>query len=200
MKQPDLGIKVAELRLEKAMTQEKLAELCEVSTRTIQRIESGEVDPRTFTINRLNEVLGFDFGAGDLENENLWLAALHLSSMFSIVLIPLLIWSFKKKHSYKVDRHGRDVLNFQITITLLLFVSVICLTLAPFALIVRDAHSVSPIITESPRFGMLEVLVVGSVLPLFLIGFFTFYQGVKNTIRVLSDKPYHYPLSIKFVK
>jgi uncharacterized Tic20 family protein len=92
------------------------------------------------------------------------------------------------------------VLNFQITVTLLLFVSVICLTLAPFALIVRDAHSVSPIITESPRFGMLEVLVVGSVLPLFLIGFFTFFQGIKNTIRVLSDKPYHYPLSIKFVK
>lgn len=200
MKQPDLGMKVADLRQEKGMTQEKLAEMCEVSTRTIQRIESGEVDPRAFTINRLNEVLDFDFGAGELENENLWLAALHLSSIFSIVLIPLLIWSFKKKQSYKVDQHGRDVLNFQITITILLFVSVICLTVAPFALLYRDAHSVSPIVSESPRFGLLEVLVIMPLIPLFLIGFFTFYQGVKNTIRVLSDKPYHYPLSINFVK
>jgi DNA-binding XRE family transcriptional regulator len=46
MKQPELGLKVAELRQQKGLTQEKLAEMCEVSSRTIQRIESGEVDPR----------------------------------------------------------------------------------------------------------------------------------------------------------
>ena len=37
-------------------------------------------------------------------------------------------------------------------------------------------------------------------LPLILIGFFCFYQGVVNTIRSLSDKPVHYALSIPFVK
>jgi len=46
MNQPDLGLKVIELRQQKGLTQEQLAELCEVSARTIQRIESGEVDPR----------------------------------------------------------------------------------------------------------------------------------------------------------
>ncbi len=46
MNQPDLGLKVSELRQQKGLTQERLAELCEVSPRTIQRIESGEVDPR----------------------------------------------------------------------------------------------------------------------------------------------------------
>ena len=73
MKQPDLGIKVNEQRQQKGITQEKLAELCEVSTRTIQRIESGEVDPRSFTINRLSDVLDFDFGEESVENEALWL-------------------------------------------------------------------------------------------------------------------------------
>ncbi|MEJ2486176.1 MAG: helix-turn-helix domain-containing protein [Anaerolineales bacterium] len=198
MKQPELGMKVSELRQEKGMTQESLAEICEISTRTVQRIESGEVDPRLFTLNTLGEVLEFDFTAGDLENETLWLAALHLSSTLSIVLIPLLIWSWKKKQSYKVDRHGRDVLNFQITITILLFVSVLCLMLAPVALIVRDASNPPPI--GSPSLGVLEIMVIGATIPLFLIGLFTFYQGIKNTIRVLSDKPYYYPLSIKFVK
>ena len=48
MNQPDLGLKVAELRQQKGLTQEQLAELCEVSARTIQRIESGEVDPRAY--------------------------------------------------------------------------------------------------------------------------------------------------------
>lgn len=44
MNQPDLGLKVSELRQQKGLTQEQLAERCEVSPRTIQRIESGEVD------------------------------------------------------------------------------------------------------------------------------------------------------------
>ena len=199
MKQPELGMKVAELRQEKGMTQEQLAERCEISTRTVQRIESGEVDPRLFTLTTLGDALDFDFSAGDLENEHLWLTALHFSSTLSIVLIPLLIWSWKKKQSFKVDQHGRDVLNFQITITLMLFVSVLCLMFAPAALIIRDAQSPSPAI-EPSGFGLLEFMVIGATLPLILIGIFTFYQGIKNTIRVLSDKPYHYPLSIKFVK
>ena len=93
MKQPEIGIKVAERRQQKGMTQEKLAELCEVSARTIQRIESGEVDPRAFTINNLSKILEFDFGAAE-ENETFWPALLHLSSMFCIIFIPLLIWSF----------------------------------------------------------------------------------------------------------
>lgn len=37
MNQPDLGLKVSELRQEKNLTQEQLASYCEVSARTIQR-------------------------------------------------------------------------------------------------------------------------------------------------------------------
>ena len=33
MNQPDLGLKIVELRQQKGLTQEKLAEYCEVSTR-----------------------------------------------------------------------------------------------------------------------------------------------------------------------
>jgi len=37
MNQPDLGLKVSELRQQKHLTQEGLAGYCEVSARTIQR-------------------------------------------------------------------------------------------------------------------------------------------------------------------
>jgi len=77
MKQPDLGLKVSELRKEKGFTQEQLAEVCEVTPRTIQRIESGEVEPRAFTRNSLSNVLEFDLGKNDIENERFWVAALH---------------------------------------------------------------------------------------------------------------------------
>src|SRR5512147_399161 len=107
MNQPDLGIKVSELRQQKGFTQEQLAELCEVSTRTIQRIESGEVDPRAFTLNRLGEVLEFDFSEPGLANENFWLVILNLSSMIVMFIIPLLIWSWKKNVSIKIAQQGR---------------------------------------------------------------------------------------------
>ena len=51
MNQPDLGLKVVELRQEKGLTPEQLEEMCEVSPRTIQRIESGEVDPRAYSVD-----------------------------------------------------------------------------------------------------------------------------------------------------
>jgi len=91
--QPDLGLKVSDLRQQKGLTQEQLAELCEVSPRTIQRIESGEVDPRAFTLHCLGTVLEFDFGEENTANENLWLTILHLSSIFVIIIVPLLLWS-----------------------------------------------------------------------------------------------------------
>ena len=96
MNQPDLGLKIAELRQQKGLTQEKLAEYCDISTRTIQRIESGEVEPRSFTRNSLSNILEFDMSKEKTENESLWLAFLHLSSVFCIVFLPLLLWSWKK--------------------------------------------------------------------------------------------------------
>ena len=193
MKQPDLGLKVAELRKEKGFTQEQLAEDCEVTPRTIQRIESGEVEPRAFTRNSLSNVLEFDLGKSDLENERFWISALHLSSMFCIVLIPLLIWSWMKNRSYKIDKHGRQVLNFQITVTLALLTGALCLIVGLPAMLIFMEQG-------GGNITLMSTLALISVLPMILIGIFTTIQGVKNTIRVLADEPTHYPLSIKFLK
>lgn len=60
MKQPELGRKIAELRKSKGLTQEELVELCNISVRTIQRIETGEVTPRSYTIKTILSALGND--------------------------------------------------------------------------------------------------------------------------------------------
>lgn len=61
MKQPELGKRLADLRQQKNLTQEELVEACNVSVRTIQRIESGEVTPRTSTVRILLSALDADF-------------------------------------------------------------------------------------------------------------------------------------------
>lgn len=61
MKQPLLGKKITELRKQKGLTQEELVERCNVTVRTIQRIESGETTPRIYTIKTILNALGLDY-------------------------------------------------------------------------------------------------------------------------------------------
>jgi len=196
MNQPDLGLKVTELRQNKGFTQEQLAEKCEVSPRTIQRIESGEVDPRAYTLQCLSEALEFDFMADNTRNENLWLVLMHLSSIIPLLIAPLLIWTWKKNQSYKIDNQGSAVLNFQITMMLLLFLGGFLLMFIPAVL-----PFLGKAIDEAGiSMGFFELIVLCAPMPMMLIGLFCTYQGVVNAIRALSDKPIHYPLSIPFVR
>ncbi|MDW3194659.1 MAG: helix-turn-helix transcriptional regulator [Cytophagales bacterium] len=93
MKQPELGQKLIELRKDKDLTQEELVEACNVSIRTIQRIEAGEVTPRTSTIKIILAALGEDLSvfkeATDRMQNNAQLARsahwLQLAWIFGIV-------------------------------------------------------------------------------------------------------------------
>ena len=97
------------------------------------------MEPRAFTRNSLSNILAFDFGKETTNNQDIWLTLLHMSSVVCIVFIPLLLWSWKKDQSYKIDRQGRDVLNFQITLMLLLFGIALLFMIAPsIFLMVQD--------------------------------------------------------------
>ncbi len=58
MQQPELGRRLSDLRKAKNCTQAELVEKSNVSVRTIQRIEAGEVLPRMYTVRILLEALG----------------------------------------------------------------------------------------------------------------------------------------------
>jgi transcriptional regulator with XRE-family HTH domain len=61
MKQPDFGKKLIEIRKVRGLTQDELAAKCKITIRTVQRIESGLVLPRAFTLKVLSDNLEFDF-------------------------------------------------------------------------------------------------------------------------------------------
>jgi len=196
MNQPELGYKVLELRQLKNLTQEQLAEKCEVSTRTVQRIESGEVDPRAYTMQRLSDILDFDFEDHNPASENLWLTILHLSSAIVMLVVPLVVWSLKKDQSAKINTQGRQVLNFQVTMTLLLFAGVLLLVALPVGMVILDEANFTNL-EGGPVFILLSVC---APLPLVLIGIFSTYQGIVNAMRAVAGRPIHYPFSIPFVK
>jgi len=68
------GKQISEARKKHGLTQAELADKCRLNIRTIQRIESGDVTPRAYTIRIINEVLGTQVkidASQDLEDQEL---------------------------------------------------------------------------------------------------------------------------------
>ncbi len=80
MKQPELGKKIAELRKSQMLTQEELVEKCNISVRTIQRIEAGEVTPRDYTVKTIFGALNYDLNQVEIEpiDRSSWLERMFM--------------------------------------------------------------------------------------------------------------------------
>lgn len=70
MNQPKLGKKIFELRREIGLTQGELAENCNISLRTVQRVESGEVTPRSHTIKVIFSALDCELNNASINNSD----------------------------------------------------------------------------------------------------------------------------------
>ena len=123
----ETGKLIKELRIKKGMTQEELADKTEVSARTIQRIENGEVDPRAYTLQMIAKALEVDYNLfvgiePDEEQEikhvnaNNWLGLLHFSGIIPLIFPTVLIWYYKKDIIKGMSEHYRDVISFQLKV------------------------------------------------------------------------------------
>ena len=57
----DLEDKIKAARAQKGLTQKELAQRAKLTERTIQRIENHEVEPSVYSLNKISEILEFDF-------------------------------------------------------------------------------------------------------------------------------------------
>ena len=121
------GLVIKELRIKKGLTQEELADKTELSARTIQRIEKGEVDPRAYSLQMIAKALDVDFSLFMEEDEstaeveknekdNFILGMLHLSGLLPLFFPCILIWRFQKNKVKSIRAHFRDVIILQLTI------------------------------------------------------------------------------------
>jgi len=123
MHQPELGKKINDLRKAHGWSQEDLALEADINVRSIQRIETGEVQPRLSTLKILSDLLEYDLLEKESQEANLWLMLMHFSSMVPIVVVPLFIWIWRRNEDSRISEQGPDVINFQFTQMIFLFVS-----------------------------------------------------------------------------
>jgi len=166
--------RLKELRMNQGMTQEELAEKANLTVRTVQRIENGEVQPRAYTLQMIAQALNVEYSlladqVSDPEDTDTrkaddknWLALLHASGVFHLVLPTLLIFNHKKGTIAGMADHYRDVITSQLERLLVIIL--------PALLIYLFKDQPIP-------------LIIGFVVS----GLFS----VDNAIRVINDKPYN---------
>jgi len=111
-----------------------------------------------------------------IENRQL-LVLTHLSQLLDFVtgiggfLVPLIIWLIKKDEVFDMDRHGKAILNFRISMFIYLLICVPAILL----------------------FGL-------GILGFIVIGIFYLIFPIINALRASNNQPPNYPLSIQFLK
>lgn len=169
----------------KGYTQEDLANKTQVTVRTIQRIEKGDVNPHLQTVKLL--AVALEVEVEDLlpldnpKEETLqqkWLLLLHGIPLLGLflpifnILFPLFLWVHKREDHPIYYRQGVQVINFQISMTILYACSFIALL-------------------TIQGWGFFFFI---AVIP------FSLLVTVINIFRVIQSKSVYYPLSIPFLK
>lgn len=109
----------------------------------------------------------------DERSYSMWMHIAQFSGFifpFGSIVVPLIMWAAKKQESKVVDETGKHILNFQISLMILVVIS--------FALI---------------------IFLVG-ILMLIGIQIFEVIVIIIAAIKARDGLPYRYPLTIEFIK
>src|SRR5690606_9506330 len=159
-----IGTKITQLRKQKALSQENLAELSKVNVRTIQRIENNETTPRGATLKLICDTLGN-------------------------VILPLILWLTNKNKVQYTDEQGKNILNFQIIYSAIIFL------LLFFGALGKILH------TDSVTFGNVMISFEVTLVIVFLLGTINFFFPIINAIRISKGTVKNfYPTIIRFIK
>lgn len=199
MKNLILAKRVKELRNRRGFSQELLAENSGLGIRTIQRIENGETEPRGDTLRRLASALDAnpeEIIDWTITEDKGFLMAFNLSSLGFIlfpllgILLPLILWISKKGKIKHLNHISKEVLNFQITWTILIIVTYIYFIGSMYYLL-GQTGDISPAVLGNP---VIKISAFG-----FLYAY-NFILIVINAIRIDKERTVNYFPKVNLIK
>jgi len=147
-------------------------------------------------------------------NEKNLAAFTHLSTLsqycipFGNYIFPILIWSSKKDKSEFIDHHGKQALNFQLsmflyTLTLgLIALPIILATIfskVPLNAIINDDDFIINNFSVENISGIIIVAIV-AVLAFIGLKVAEFFLIIYASLKASNGERYKYPLTIPFIK
>jgi len=184
-------MRLKELRNQKGMSQEVLADISGLSLRTIQRIENGETNPTGESLKRLSNALNVnpdELIDWAIKDDKRYLTFLNLSALtflfFPIlgILVPFILWSSKKGKIKNINKLGKDLINFEITWTLILF-------FIPFLMFLFTKIGLLESLTLSIIFTIIGIMYLINLIFILL-----------NALRISNEKDVIYYPQIKFLR
>ena len=138
----------------------------------------------------------------------------HLSTLsqycipFGNYIFPILIWSSKKDESEFIDYHGKQVLNFQLSILLytlilaIIAVPIFIVTIfstIPLNVIINDHDFMAHHFSVGNRSGIIIVAIIALIM---FIGLKVaeFFLIIFASLKAANGEKYKYPLTIPFIK
>lgn len=116
---------------------------------------------------------------------------------FINILLPLYIWQRYKNRYHWVDIHGKESVNFQLSITLYIIISIICL------LLISPSCGIdfSKVATNDrlEKFKFAYFLGTGYFL-IFVISLYQTLCSITAAIQAYRGKNYRYSSTIRFLK
>ena len=183
MKQPALGKKILELRKLKGLTQEDLVEKCNINVRTIQRIEAGEVSPRSYTIKTILEALEVDSNEvfqKELEDaiqfSNDEISKLNSSWIVGIFYILVTIIGFFLEYSLWEDSTTQEELLMKIPYNII-FLIVLLLYLRGYYMLSK-VFKINALTQSVFAYFIIELIIAGMTLSVMFFDLDTSYSEI----------------------
>jgi len=200
MKNKELAQRIKELRNRRCFSQEELSEKTGLSLRTIQRIENGETEPRGDSLKRL--AMAFDVSPDEIidwtvQEDKGFLISLNLSALSSLlfpllgIIVPLIIWISQKDKIRKVNEIAKEILNFQITWNMFLFIGFIGIVFSSVYGIKMTGDINSTLITSMLTKNMLFLIVMY---------LYNLTMIIISAVRINNDKKVFYTPKIRFIR
>ncbi|NER15070.1 helix-turn-helix domain-containing protein [Leptobacterium flavescens] len=187
----NLAVRLKELRIRKGMSQEALSEESGLSLRTIQRVENNQTRPSGDTLKRLSDALNVnpdELIDWAIKEDKKYLVFLNLSALTFLffpllgILVPFILWTSRKGKIKNINKLGRDLINFEISWTIMLF-------FIPFLLFLFT------------KTGFIEDLSISFTLRIIGVMYFInlLYISI-NTLRISNEKDVVYIPRINFLR
>src|SRR5262245_8728386 len=128
------------------------------------------------------------------QNVRTWSMLVHLAALSvfiftpGLVLGPLLVWQIKKNELPEVDKHGKEAVNFQLTVVIVNIILMFVL----FGTIGSSFFWRSPVFMLGPGLG------VGFII--WCINLLSIILAVVAGLRANNGEFYRYPIAIRFIK
>jgi transcriptional regulator with XRE-family HTH domain len=193
-----IGTKIADARKNKGLSQEKLADDAKISLRTLQRIEKGDTSPHGDTLLRISQSLDVpieSFVEFGYKEDYPYIKAMHFVTLLFIllplgnILLPLIFWLTKKDQIKDLSFFAKNLLNFQITWSLLIYI--------PYLTVILNFYLKTNFI--APSVFHLNSFFSIFIIPLILYGLNFIYVAIIGI--VVNEKSINYfPVAIKFIR